>query len=144
MLDNRAAAVESAHASTVRRMYDVRDILNEAEMWSKPLRPLHARSRRRGLFGGGGGGYFQGGGLFGGGSYYDDEHPLRAYAVAQMIRWTIAPDAWDDPALGWNTFGWGGWVVVDAPRRAHREVERLLELLRRGDSELFLTRGAAR
>lgn len=145
MLEDRASATtttSSANDDTFRRLYDVRDLLDEAEAWSKPLRPLRPHHRSTGLFGGGGGaGLFgQTGALFSSGAY-SDQPPTRASDIAELIRATITPEAWDDPETPWNVFGWGGWVMVDAAPHAHREVERFLALLRRGDSEPFLRRG---
>jgi hypothetical protein len=103
------------------RLYDVCDILAEAEAWSTPLRPLHPRPpQQQGLFSSG---------------YYGDYGPIRAAEIAAMIRDTIYPQLWDDPQRNWQANGWGGWVFVYASAAAHRDVERLLALVRRGESE---------
>jgi hypothetical protein len=113
------------------RLYDVRDILDEAEAWSSPLRPLHpgpAQQLQRGLFGGG----------------PDDLSPLQADDIASLIKEIVDPRLWDDPASTWQAQGWGGWVFVNASARAHREIDRLLSMLRRGESEPFRQKGAGR
>ncbi|MDB5323051.1 MAG: hypothetical protein JWN40_4682 [Phycisphaerales bacterium] len=111
------------------RLYDVRDILDEAEAWSKPLRPLHPRpAQQQGLFGGG----------------PDDAEPLRAVDIAAVIKEAIDPRKWDQPSPTWQTEGWGGWVFVYASARAHRDVERLLAMMRRGESEPVRQKGAGR
>jgi hypothetical protein len=111
------------------RLYDVRDMLDEAETWSKPLRPPHARpAQQRGLFGGG----------------PDDIEPLQADDIANVIKEIVDPRLWDDPASTWQACGWGGWVFVNASARGHRDVQRLLAMLRRGDSQGFTQKGAGR
>jgi hypothetical protein len=123
-------AARSAATPAEGRLYDVRDILNEAEAWSKPLRPLHPRpAQQRGLFSGG---------------YSFDAEPLRADAIAEVIKETIGPRFWDTPTWTWKAEGWGGRVWVYASARGHRDVERLLALMRRGESEPVRHKGAGR
>ena len=110
-------------AAAEARLYDVRDILAEAEVWSKPLRPLQPRPPQQQ-------------GLFSSGSY-EDYGPIRAADIAAMIRETIYPQLWDSSLGIWQAHGWGGWVFVYANPAAHREVERLLALVRRGESQPF-------
>jgi hypothetical protein len=132
-IDGRGSATTPAAAA---RLYDVRDLLAQAEAWSKPLRPLHPRpSRQQGLFAGGGGG---GAGLFSGGGGGDQDYePLRATEIAATIRDTIYPQLWDNPPANWHAQGWGGWVFVYASSAAQLDVEQLLALLRRGESQPF-------
>jgi hypothetical protein len=54
-----------------------------------------------------------------------------------MIRETIYPRRWEDPTSTWQAQGWGGWVFVHASAPVHRDVERLLALVRRGQSQPF-------
>jgi hypothetical protein len=132
----------SASAPPVGRLYDVRDILDEAEAWSKPLRPLHPRPAQQGIFGGAGGrSTVQQRGLFGGGP--DDVEPLRADSIASAIMDVVDPRMWDTPKSNWQACGWAGWVFVRASPRALRDVERLLALMRRGESEPARRKGAS-
>jgi hypothetical protein len=125
--ENGALIISGAGSATspdpAARLYDVRDILAEAEVWSTPLRPLHPRPPQQQ-------------GLFSSGSY-EEYGPIRAAEIAAMIRDTIYPQLWDDPSTKWQVDGWGGWVFVYASPAAHCDVERLLALVRRGESEPF-------
>jgi hypothetical protein len=119
IVGGKSATTPAAEA----RLYDVRDILAEAETWSTPLRPRHPRPpHQQGLFSSGN---------------YEDYGPLRAAEIANMIRDTIYPQLWDNPPANWLAQGWAGWVFVYASPAAHRQVERLLALVRHGESQPF-------
>lgn len=134
------AGSSSAAGRVEGRLYDVRDLLQDADAWSRLVRPLHPRPPQQGLFGGSGGA-----GIFGGsGGFTKDEPPHRADEIARLVTSSVGPDRWDDPASAWRAEGWGGWVYVRASAAAHRDAERLLALLRHGGSEWSGQEGAAR
>jgi hypothetical protein len=63
--------------------------------------------------------------------------------VARLISDVVDSEMWAETPASPRAEGWGGWVYVRASEVGHRRVERLLALLRRGDSGLVRWKGAA-
>jgi hypothetical protein len=121
------AGKESPAQQPICRLYDVRDILQEAAGWwgRQPQFPRPPR------------------GLFMQLNSDDDGSP-RAADIASAIQTTINPYRWDDPTFNWLVQGWDRWVFVRASPQAHRDIELFLMLLRRGESEPAIQIGAPR
>lgn len=130
----------TATEDLVGRLYDVGDIATDVEVWLARLGPL-AESQP------GGGGLFSGGGgsapaptlsqVKGGPVYWD-----AADELALLICQTIHPADWSRAGGLWVAWGWHRWIYVRAPLETHRMVERLLMIVRRGDSGPARVKGA--
>jgi hypothetical protein len=138
------------------RVYDVRDLLADAEAWAAPLRGTRPRNAG-GLFGGGGGataGAMSGrvppmtlgaGCVFvflGAPTPPVSDETATAAGVAGLIKDVVNSEPWDETPAAPRAEGWGGWLYVRASEVGHRRVERLLALLRRGDSGSVRSKGA--
>jgi hypothetical protein len=70
------------------------------------------------------------------------DEALTARDVAYLIMNVLTANAFGPPPVGPQASGWGGWMSVQTNEAGHRRVERLLALLRRGDSGLIGLKGA--
>jgi hypothetical protein len=125
---------EMSKAPVEGRLYDVRDILSAVDRWEKPLWPIPSVWERT-----------HPSGPISGYGPLGDYAPARASLVASLIQSVVLDDSWNSGSvLYFHASGWGGWVYVRATPYHHRNVELLLMLLRRGDSQAALLTGSPR
>jgi hypothetical protein len=96
------------------RVYDVAELVDEADAWSNRLPGGAAPSARSG----------------------------RAADVAAIVRVEVNRSSWGQP--GWRIEGAGAWLYVSADAQGHRKVGQFLALLRQGDSGPAAPAGGAR
>jgi hypothetical protein len=125
---------EMSKAPVEGRLYDVRDILSAVDRWEKPLWPIPSVWERT-----------HPSGPISGYGPLGDYAPARASLIASLIQSVVLDNSWNSGSvLYFNASGWGGWVYVRATPYHHRNVELLLMLLRRGDSQAALLTGSPR
>jgi hypothetical protein len=56
-----------------------------------------------------------------------------SWALGVLVSETIEPGAWQGFRPGWWVVAWGGRLFVQSSETGHRQVEALLELIRRGE-----------
>jgi hypothetical protein len=134
---NRPTGIHARPSATSRavegRLYDVRDILANAQRWEKPLRPDKAAQLST----------MQQRGVISGMNYAYGADDSTASEVASMMESLLRDPGVNSPASA-QASAWAGWVHVRATPYEHRHVELFLRLLRRGDSHPALQIGARR
>jgi hypothetical protein len=122
---DRDSILVGASPEVIRRLYDVRDIVAECDAWWGP-------SPQEQLAGSGGNGF----------PSVEEEVGDDLTAVLNSGMIDIDANAIPRGAINWSASSWGGWLIVDATRSGHLQVERFLALLRRGESADFRLKGA--